>query len=183
MPETATRAQVEILYNRYGSMVYHRCLRILGNEQDARDAVQEVFARVMRHYGNFRSESSPSTWIIRISTNHCLNVIRNRKGRRAKLQANKEDLQPTDAHGTRGFDGVERSQLVRLLLDRFDPEIQRLVIHYYIDGMTKEEIARQVGLSVPTVRKRLNLFVSRSRKMLQRELLAGLPERGRGLGR
>jgi len=180
MPDTATRTQIEILYNRYGSMVYHRCLRILGNQQDAMDATQEVFARVMRHYHSFRQESSPSTWIMRISTNHCLNVIRNRRGRQAKLTAHRGELQPVD-RGERAFDKVDRIELIRTLLVRFDPEIQRLVIHHYIDGMTKEEIARTVGISVPTVRKRLNLFVQKSRRYLQRELLAGLPDDRKGV--
>ena len=178
MPDTANRAQVEILYNRYGSMVYRRCRAILGSDEDAWDATQEVFARVMRHYGSFRQEASPSTWIMRISTNHCLNVIRNRSGRRDKLTARREELQPNNP-GQKGFDGVERTQLIRLLLTRFEPDIQRLVIHHYIDGMTKKEVAEVCGLSVPTVRKRLDLFVRRSRRFLQRELLSGLPG-GRG---
>ena len=175
MAETATRAQVEILYNRYSAMVYRRCLRILGNEQDAWDATQEVFARVMRHYGSFRAEASPSTWIMRISTNHCLNVLRNRRGRSSKLKARRQDLEPVD-RGTRAFDGVERTELIRTLLTRFAPDIQRLVIHHYIDGMTKKEVAAQCGLSVPTVRKRLALFVRRSRRYLHKDLLAGLPQ-------
>ncbi len=179
MAETATHTQVEILYNRYGAMVYRRCLRILGNEQDAMDATQEVFARVTRHYGSFRAEASPSTWLMRISTNHCLNVIRNRSTRRGKLTASRHELQPADANGTRAFDGIERAELIRALLIRFDPEIQRLVIHHYLDGMTKTEVAALCGLSVPTVRKRLNLFVRRSRRYLQRELLASLPRGGK----
>ncbi len=181
MAETATHTRVEILYNRYGSMVHRRCLRILGNDQDAMDATQEVFARVTRHYESFRAEAAPSTWLMRISTNHCLNVIRNRTGRRQKLTAQRHELEPTD-RGTRGFDGIERAELIRALLIRFEPDIQRLVIHHYLDGMTKLEVAEVCGLSVPTVRKRLNLFVRRSRRYLQRELLASLPRRGKEVG-
>jgi RNA polymerase sigma-70 factor (ECF subfamily) len=179
MSDSATATQVEILYNRYGAMVYGRCLRILGNRQDAMDASQEVFARVMRHYDSFRAEAAPSTWMIRISTNHCLNVLRDRRGRRDKLTAHGGELRPASP-GMLGFDGVERTELVRLLLTHFDPEIQRLVIHHYIDGMTKAEIAQLCGLSVPTVRKRLELFVQRSRRLLQRELAAGVarPDQG-----
>jgi len=180
MAETATRAQVEILYNRYSAMVYRRCLRILGDEQDAWDATQEVFARVMRHYGSFRAEASPSTWIMRISTNHCLNVLRNRRSRSSKLRARRQDLEPVD-RGTWAFDGVERTELVRALLTRFGPEIQRLVIHHYIDGMTKKEVAALCGLSVPTVRKRLALFVRRSRRYLQQDLVNGLPQVEKGV--
>lgn len=178
MAETATHTQVEILYNRYGAMVHRRCLRILGNEQDAMDATQEVFARVSCHYESFRAEAAPSTWLMRISTNHCLNVIRNRSGRRKKLAANRQDLEPAD-RGTRAFDGIERAELIRILLARFEPEVQRLVIHHYLDGMTKLEVAQVCGLSVPTVRKRLNLFVRRSRRYLQQELLASLPRNGK----
>ena len=71
--------------------------------------------------------------------------------------------------------------MIRLLLTRFDPDIQRLVIHRYIDGMTKREIAELCGLSVPTVRKRLRLFVERSRRLLQRELATGLPHPRKGV--
>ena len=180
MADTATHRQVEILYNSYGAMVFRRCQRILGNEQDAMDAAQEVFARATRHHASFRAEAAPSTWLMRISTNHCLNVIRDRKGRRAKLTAHRQDLQPDD-RGHRAFDGIERAELIRLLLIRFEPEIQRLVIHHYLDGMTKLEVADLCGLSVPTVRKRLNLFVRRSRRYLQQELLAALPARGKGV--
>ena len=180
MPEQATRAQVEILYNRYGAMVYRRCRHILGTDEDAWDATQEVFARVMRHYNSFRAEASPSTWILRISTNHCLNVLRDRRGRRSKLSARRHDLEPGD-RGERAFSGVERFELIRALLTRFDPEIQRLVIHHYMDGMTQQEVAQVCGLSVPTVRKRLKLFVRRSRRYLQQELLAGLPGTDKGV--
>jgi RNA polymerase sigma-70 factor (ECF subfamily) len=178
MAESATHTQIEILYKSYGAMVHRRCLRILGNEQDAMDATQEVFARVTRHYGSFRAEAAPSTWLMRISTNHCLNVIRDSASRRGKLSAQRHELQPADS-GTRAFDGIERAELIRALLIRFDPEIQRLVIHHYLDGMTKIEVADLCGLSVPTVRKRLNLFVRRSRRYLQRELLASLPRSGK----
>jgi len=173
--EQATRAQVEILYNRYSTMVYRRCRRILGNDQDAWDATQEVFSRVMRHYGSFRAEASPSTWIMRISTNHCLNVLRDHRSRSDKLKAGRQDLEPRD-RGTKAFDGVERIELIRVLLLRFDPEIQRLVIHHYIDGMTKKEVAALCGLSVPTVRKRLALFIRRSQKYLRQDLLGGLQQ-------
>ncbi len=180
MPEQATRAQVEILYNRYGAMVYRRCRRILGTDEDAWDATQEVFARVMRHYDSFRAEAAPSTWILRISTNHCLNVLRDRRGRRSKLAARRQDLEPGD-RGEKAFDGVERLELIRALLLRFDPDIQRLVIHHYMDGMTQQEVAAVCGLSVPTVRKRLQIFVRRSRRYLHEGLLASLPAAQKGV--
>lgn len=174
MPEQATRTQVEILYNRYGALVYRRCLRILGTDAAAWDATQEVCARVMRHYGSFRAEASPLTWILRISTNHCLNVLGDRRGRRSELASPRRDLELGD-RGDEAFDGAERFALIRALLVRFDPDIQRPVIHRYVDGMTEQEVASVCGLPVATVRKRLEIFARRGPRYLQDGSLASFP--------
>ena len=62
--------------------------------------------------------------------------------------------------------------LVRKLLDRFDVKTQAVVVHYYVDEMSQEEVAVAVGLSVPTVRKRLRQFVEKSRRELTRGAVA-----------
>ena len=83
---TITDQELAALYDRYAHIVYRRCLSILRNEEDAHDAVQETFARVIRHNDEFRGKASPLTWMYRISTNYCLNQLRNHVGRRAKLE-------------------------------------------------------------------------------------------------
>ena len=61
---------------------------------------------------------------------------------------------------------VEVRELVRSLLDRFDVETQTLAVLYFVDELSQEEVAAEVGLSVPTVRKRLRGFVEQARRRL-----------------
>src|SRR5687767_11783773 len=79
---------IEELYRRYGAMVLRRARRILGEEEAARDAMQEVFVKVMRERESFRGEASPVTWLYQVTTNLCLNKIRDASRRRALLAAN-----------------------------------------------------------------------------------------------
>ena len=74
------------LYERYGAVVYRRARRLLGDEHAAWDAVQEVFVRVLKHARRFRREASPTTWLYRITTNYCLNVLRDSARHSRKLQ-------------------------------------------------------------------------------------------------
>ena len=65
-----------LLVDRYSDMVYTICLRMLTVEADAADAAQEVFVKVYRSMESFREKSKFSTWIYRISYNHCISEIR-----------------------------------------------------------------------------------------------------------
>jgi DNA-directed RNA polymerase specialized sigma24 family protein len=76
--------------------------------------------------------------------------------------------------GPLGQETIERAELVRSLLGRVPDDVRQLAVNYYIDGMTQQEIADLHRISVPTVRKRLNQFVRRSRKVLTRELARAL---------
>src|SRR5215475_12227092 len=73
------RAELELLYTRSGAAVERRCRALLGDGEEARDMVQEVFLRAVRHADEFRGEASPTTWLYRITTNLCLNRLRDRK--------------------------------------------------------------------------------------------------------
>jgi len=156
--------QIEELYDRYAHLIYNRCLAILGNRSDAEDALQEVFVRVMKAAKDFRGESSPMTWLYRISTNHCLNVIRSANRSRAHARARLKDAQERSSASS--YPDPEKVAAVRELLPSFDENTQRMAIHYFVDEMSQEEVAKELGLSVPTIRKRLRAFVEKSRKQL-----------------
>ena len=74
--------QVEVLFRRYGPLVYRRALKILGEPSQAEDATQEIFIRVVNGLETFDGRSKLSTWLFQVTTNHCLNQIRNRSRRR-----------------------------------------------------------------------------------------------------
>jgi RNA polymerase sigma-70 factor (ECF subfamily) len=161
-PEPATETQIAWLYDQWGGFIHRRCLAILGDEASADDAVQEVFARAMRSWGSWDGTASRATWLVRIARNHCLNELRNRRGRGGKL-LQRADERPGLGSGPGTPQEFELQDLVRAVLDDMDPDLARLAILYFFEDMTQQEIALEVGLSVPTVRKRLRDFVERAR--------------------
>ena len=66
------------LYDNHAAAVYGRCRYLLKDPEEAKDALQDVFAKVLRALPQFRAAASPSTWLLRIATHHCLNLLRSR---------------------------------------------------------------------------------------------------------
>ena len=150
-PRDALRA----LYEAYGGAVYGRCLYLLKERTQAEDAMQDVFARVLQNHASFRGEASPLTWLMKITTHHCLNLLRAERAPWRRIFERYEQAKPL-GHG--GAQVMEFRELLRSLMARFDAETQAAVVHYHIDEMTLEEVARLLGRSVPTIRKRLEHF-------------------------
>ncbi len=156
------------LYDRYAHVLFVRCRSILRNDQDANDAVQETFAKVIRNANTFRKQSSPLTWMYRISTNHCLNQVRNRVSRRRKLEDHKGEIGgPSVVRPPSSDEATEDHARIMSLLDTVDAQTRQCVVHTYFDDCTREEVAKLVGLSVPTVRKRISTFLVKARRNLE----------------
>lgn len=157
--EEPGRSVLRELYEKHGGSVYGRCLYLLKDRAAAEDAMQDVFAKALTNLDGFRAEASPSTWLLRIATNHCLNAIRSeRAGWRERFE--RQEAARPEAHG--GPQLTEKRDQVHKLLRRFDPETQAAAIHYHVDEMTLEEVAAALGRSVPTIRKRLQQFAAQS---------------------
>jgi RNA polymerase sigma-70 factor (ECF subfamily) len=147
-----TRVALRELYASYGGSVYGRCQYLLRDREKAEDAMQDVFAKALTHWGEFRNDASPLTWLIRIATHHCLNVQRAERAPWHQRFARQERAR-AEGHG--GPQLLEDRDAVRKLLDQLDVETQRAAVHYFVDEMTLEEVAKALGRSIPTVRKRL----------------------------
>ena len=76
---TQNTTYFSILYRKYAGKVYGKCLSILRNEDEAKDAVQDIFVKIMLNLGNFGEKSQFSTWIYSITYNFCIDLIRKRK--------------------------------------------------------------------------------------------------------
>jgi RNA polymerase sigma-70 factor (ECF subfamily) len=145
---------VDALCRQYGAMVLRRCRRLLADEDEALDACQDVFVRLVEHRERL-SGVYPSGLLYRIATNVCLNRIRDR--RRAPVNPDEQLLASIANGGTPGG----RSE-ARLLLDWLfgrHPESSRTIaVLHYVDGLTLDEVARQTDLSVSGVRRRLRML-------------------------
>ena len=154
------------LYDRYAASVHSRCRYLLRDDEAARDATQEVFARALRALPEFRAAASPLTWVLRIATYHCLNL------KRAERVATRERLRqlasPPADEASSGL--ADKRELVRALLSAAPPDSREIAILYYVDELTQQEIGDAVGLSLPTVRKRLRQFLGAARAALAEAL-------------
>lgn len=165
---------VKDLYTRYGPLVLRRCRTLLRQEEEAVDAMQDVFVRVLVHQ-NRLDERGCSSLLYRIATNVCLNRLRSRRRR-------PEDPQGEVLYQIAQCSSDEGAVEARSLLDRLlsrEPESSAViaVLHLH-DGLTLEQVAAEVGMSVSGVRKRLR----RLQEGLA-ELQARDNESGRSAGR
>lgn len=133
------------IYQRYGAVVYRRARRMLGNDHAASDACQEVFLRLFRSLPRFE-RAEPITWLYKVTTNHCLNLLRDEQRRRRLLEA-RVPIAPT----------VPAVDLPALLAG-FPEELQEIAVYYFVDEMSQDEIARLLGVSQRTVSNRLSAF-------------------------
>jgi RNA polymerase sigma-70 factor (ECF subfamily) len=149
-----TSLDITALYRRYGDLVLGRCRTLLRNEADAQDALQEVFLKLHRYRDSFRGESSPSTWLFKITTTTCLNRIRTR---RRHPEDPVEELPPQPSTDSL-LDGLALRDLVERLLSGEDERTQACVVYHYVDGMTHDEIGVLLGITGGAVRKRIATF-------------------------
>jgi RNA polymerase sigma-70 factor, ECF subfamily len=145
------------LYEKYGASVFGRCAFLLKDRSAAEDAMQDVFAKALQHQAGFRSEASPLTWLMKIATHHCLNLLRaERAGWRKRYEREASARLGTDDRPQ----VLEARDMVGKMLALVDIETQTAAIHYHVDEMTLDEVAALLGRSVPTVRKRLQEFAA-----------------------
>jgi RNA polymerase sigma-70 factor, ECF subfamily len=153
---------VEALYRKYGPMVLRRCRSLLKDEEKARDAMQETFVRVLRGRDRLTGDA-PSSLLYCIATNVCLNVMRSEKAR--PESAGDEMLE-----SIAGSDDVEALGEARVLaegiFEKEEPSTRAMAVLHYVDGLTLEETASRVGLSVSGLRKRLEGLKRRSKSYL-----------------
>jgi RNA polymerase sigma-70 factor (ECF subfamily) len=153
------------LFDRHYPVAYRVAYRLLGQECDALDAVQEGFANAISHLSRFRGVSSFKTWLLRVVSNAALDLGRHRKRPDSRFHAgiledhdaiqNSDD--PPDA-------GLERADLRERLAQALDelPEQQRQTFVLHVDGdLSYQEVADLLGISIGTVMSRI--FYARKR--------------------
>jgi RNA polymerase sigma-70 factor (ECF subfamily) len=184
------RAGIEEAYEellaRYEQPVYGLVFRLLGNQPDACDVVQEVFLKVFRSVQSFREQSSLRTWIYRIAVNEAHNH-RRWFARHCRREVSMESDRDEQGHGVEyaadpgrsPFEQVldsENRTLIERALTRINPVFRTAVVLRDIQNLSYEEIAEILQVSLGTVKSR----ILRGREALRRELTqqpgAGLAE-------
>jgi RNA polymerase sigma-70 factor (ECF subfamily) len=152
------------LVERHASKVYALCLKMLGNPEDAEDCLQEVFVKAYQAMKDFREESRFSTWIYRIAYNAALMRIRKKKLDTVSLDAPVEvggDTMPrqvvdwtTDPSSQ--LMNEELSSVLNQHLNLMHPDNRIVFLLRDVQGLSTDDTANVLGLSVPAVKSRLH---------------------------
>lgn len=132
------------LYKRYCDAMYNVCYRMLGNEPEAEDVLQESFIDVFRRLDTFRAESSLGAWIKRIVINHCLNVFKKRKIKFEEMTSHISDI-PAEEYEDDEETAYEIKKVKKAIMELPDGYRQVLTL-YLIEGYDHAEIADILGI-------------------------------------
>ena len=157
----------EALVNRYEGKVYRLAMRMLRNQQDAEDALQEAFLQVYRGLKSFEGRSNFSTWLFRLATNVCLMKIRHR-GTEPTGMVPLEDFLPQHEEGNQPSlqEWPEKPEEILLTkesrekmmeaLDQLPADYRAVFILRDIEGFSNAEAGEALGISVAAVKSRLH---------------------------
>jgi RNA polymerase sigma-70 factor (ECF subfamily) len=178
-----TEGAYEELIQRFQQPVYALALRLLGDQGEACDVVQEVFLKVFRNIGSFRGQSSLKTWMYRITVNEAYNARRwffRHRRREVELDNNPDETRNWKENipdSTRSpFDVAcdrERHVMIDRALEKINPIFREAVVLRDTMDRSYEEIAQILGVSLGTVKSR----ILRGREALREELASSLQAR------
>lgn len=155
------------LINRYKGMVYTIALNILKNREEAEEVAQDAFVKAFTKINLYRMDCSFSSWLYRIAYNTAISRIREQK--RAKeyekeIVATESFEQQAKAFGNLEQD--DRKRYLKMAMSRLDSDEKLMLILFYFDGKSMEEIAQITGYSNSNVKVK----IFRARKTLHNEL-------------
>lgn len=167
------REALEELFRRYRLVAYRVAHRLLGNEADALDAVQDAFVKALTHLAGFERRSSFKTWLLRVVSNAALDFGRQR-GRRETLRMDllgpkqRESLEPlVESAPTRELERVDLRLSLQTALGQLPPaQRQTFVLHAEAE-LSYREVAAVLGISIGTVMSRLYYARQKLRALLE----------------
>jgi RNA polymerase sigma-70 factor (ECF subfamily) len=171
------------VFRRYGGRMLATARRLLGNEEDARDAVQEAMLSAFRAVGRFEGGAQIGTWLHRIVVNAALMRMRSR---RRKPEASIDELLPdyqADGHRLLQAEGdpypdeqLERAQLLALLrtcVDELPDGYRQVYLLRDVEELSSEEVAMAMGLTPNAVKIRLHRARQALMTLVRRRYVSG----------
>jgi RNA polymerase sigma-70 factor (ECF subfamily) len=160
-----------ILVRRWERHIYSLTLRMLGRDEEAKDATQETFLSAYRNLSKFRGEAKFSSWIYRIALNICNTKLRSRMKSTVSLEEQREmtGFELAAEAEELGSD-IQQQQIarhVRRALQGLPAEMRQVIIMKEYEGLKFAEIAEILGVPLSTVKTRMYTGLSELRKRLE----------------
>jgi RNA polymerase sigma-70 factor (ECF subfamily) len=178
------RLTPELIYREYAPRIYTIARRMLGNDADAEDVLQEVLLLVIRKLDTFRGESQLGTWLHRVTVNAAL-AHRQKRATRQKHEVGEvsDELGGTAASGPAKAWAVlpeepilaaEQKDLIEKAINTLPDPFRDVYVLADVEGLPNSEIADMLGLSVPAVKSRLHRARLRMRDELAPHFEGGI---------
>ncbi len=158
------------LYDRLAGPLFSLALKMLGQEAEAQDLVQEVFLTIWNKASTFdTARGSAFSWAVTQLRNRAIDRIRSRRRRGELMEAFGPDLVPNDNMRTaaENAEAGDRSRQVHAALGRLSDEQRHVLRLAYFDGMTQAEIAQKLDEPLGTVKARAHRAMARLRDILR----------------
>lgn len=137
------------LYRSHGPAVLRRARQLLGNDEEARDVLQDVFASLLRDPAQYQGRSSPMTFLYGMTTHAALARLRQRRNQMRLLRVQHAGVDEASSPGHEAL--VE----LRAWLATLPDDLAQVAIYYHLDDLTQDEIAEVMGCSRQWVGKLL----------------------------
>ena len=153
----------EELVSRYERKIFRLTMNITQNREDAEDAMQDAFLKSYSHLKDFAGDSRFYTWLVRIAANEALMRLRKRRPNQFSLDEpieGEEDLMPREIEDwgpspEQRFAQTEMRDILSRAISDLDPDYRVVFSLRDIEGLSTEDTAAAVGISVPAVKSRL----------------------------
>lgn len=162
----------ETILRLYEKKVYTLCRRMCPSDEDAQEAAQDAFLSLWRSAKSFRGDASLSTWLYRLATNACIDLLRRNKrgGERVSLDDEETTLELVDESPLpeQALERKETQRLVEKGLAALPEDYRAILLLREAEGLSYAEIAEAMHMELGTVKSR----ISRGRVLLRNYLTA-----------
>ncbi len=153
----------EELVRRNQARIFRLAFQIMGNQEDAEDAMQEAFIKAYRHINQFRGDSLFSTWLTRIAVNEALMKLRKRQPHQLSLDESPDtienlilrDVEAWEPTPEQRYAQTELREIISKAIGELDPAYRVVFLLRDVESLSTEETAQLLELSVPAVKSRL----------------------------
>jgi RNA polymerase sigma-70 factor (ECF subfamily) len=150
----------EVLYDRYATLVYNKCMGFAKDEDEAKDLTQDIFLKLFVKLASFKGNSKFSTWLYAFTYNHCVNYVT----RNTSKKIEKQSVDYADAENIEGLYEEEEDDSsflsmkvdkLKIALELISPEEKMILLLKYQDGLTIKEIEDALGIGQSAVKMRI----------------------------
>lgn len=163
------------LLQRYTLLLLGVCMKYLKNEEEARDAVQQVFLKSITELHKYRVEYFKS-WLYMVAKNHCLMKLRDRQGKtmveiRERMLVEEQDEQVLQQH----IEKDKKLEYMSASMEELNPEQKQCLTLFYLQKHSYQQIAEETGFSLMQVKSHIQNGKRNLKNLVEKKMSASSP--------